>query len=243
MAEENEEKKIRDLAVLEDFESAVGPPDEGQYVKNAGILHCPTCGDSRRMHLWARLKSNTWAGPPVLALLTCVQCDTLFTAVLYNSPDGTGLAILPSTYGGLTTPHTPEGVAYYLDQAQRSQSVGANSAAVAMFRAALDHLLFEQGFKNGMCGQKIAELEASVKASTAPKWAYELDAEFLTVMKKLGDGAIHPNDGKVADQSKLDNELLAKITHTFQMLLFIIYELPHQKQKRLDALKAGIIKK
>jgi hypothetical protein len=87
------------------------------------------------------------------------------------------------------------------------------------------------------------DLEAAVKAGTAPKWAYELDAEFLTVMKKLGDGAIHPNDGNIDEQSKLDNELLAKLTHTFQMLLFLIYELPLQKQKRLDALKAGIIKK
>ncbi len=238
-----EEKKIKELAVLEDFMSAVGPPNAGQAVRNAGILHCPTCGDSRRMHLFARFKDSTWAEPPILATLVCVQCDTLFTAVLYQSPEGKGLAILPSTYGGLTTPNMPVGVAYYLDQAQRSQSVGANSAAVAMFRAALDHLLFEQGFKKGMCGQKLAELEAAVKANTAPKWAYELDAEFLTVMKKLGDGAIHPNDGNVADQSKLDNELLAKITHTFQMLLFMIYELPHEKQKRLDALKAGIIKK
>jgi len=242
MAEEKE-KKIRELAVLDDFMSAVGPPDQGQLVRNAGILHCPTCGDLRRMHLWARFKGGSWAEPPTLATLHCVQCDTLFTAVLYQSPEGKGLAILPSTYGGLTTPHTPVGVAYYLDQAQRSQSVGANSAAVAMFRAALDHLLFEQGFKKGMCGQKLAELEGAVKAGTAPKWANELDAEFLTVMKQLGDGAIHPNDGNVADQSKLDNELLAKITHTFQMLLFLIYELPHQKQKRLDALKAGIIKK
>jgi hypothetical protein len=33
--------------------------------------------------------------------------------------------------------------------------VGANSAAVAMFRGALDHLLFEQGLKKGMCGQKL----------------------------------------------------------------------------------------
>lgn len=240
---DDEKNKIKELAVLEDFERAVGPPDQGNAVRNAGVLHCPTCGDSRRMHLWARLKNNNWAEPPVLAILTCVQCDTQFTAVLYKSPEGKGLAILPSTYGGLTTPHTPKGVAYYLDQSQRSQSVGANSAAVAMFRGALDHLLFEQGFKKGMCGQKLADLEASVKAGNAPKWAYELDAEFLTVMKKLGDGAIHPNDGNVADQSKLDIELLAKLTHTFQMLLFLIYELPDQKQKRLDALKAGIIKK
>lgn len=238
-----EEKKIKELAVLEDFMSAVGPPSQGQTVRNAGMLHCPTCGDSRRMHLYAHLKTDHWAGPPVLATLHCVQCDTLFTAVLYKSPEDTGLAIFPATYGGLTTPHTPIGVAYYLDQAQRSQSAGANSAAVAMFRGALDHLLFEQGFTKGMCGQKLAELEAAVKAKAAPKWAYELDAEFLSVMKKLGDGAIHPNDGNVADQLRLDNELLAKLTHTFQMLLFLIYELPHEKQRRLDGLKAGIIKK
>jgi hypothetical protein len=238
-----DEKKIKELAVLEDFEHAIGPPNQGQSVRNAGVLHCPACGDSRRMNLWALFKADSWAAPPVLSLLTCVQCDTFFTAVLYKGPEGTSLAILPSTYGGLTTPHTPKGVAYYLDQAQRSQSTGANSAAVAMFRAALDHLLFEQGFKKGMCGQKLAALEAAVAANTAPKWAHELDAEFLTVMKQLGDGAIHPNDGDVQAQSKLDSDLLAKLTHTFQMLLFLIYELPHEKQKRLDGLKAGIIKK
>jgi hypothetical protein len=242
MADEKE-NKIKELAVLEDFISAVGPPNAGASVRNAGVLHCPTCGDSRRMHLFARLKSDNWAGPPVLATLTCVQCDTLFTAVLYRSPEGKGLAILPSTWGGLTTPHTPPGVAYYLDQAQRAQSVGANSAAVAMFRGALEHLLFEQGFKKGMCGQKLADLEAAIKANTAPKWAYDLDGEFLKVMKQLGDGAIHPNDGDIAEQYKLDNELLAHVAHTFQMLLYLIYEVPHKKQMRLDALKAGIIKK
>jgi hypothetical protein len=242
MAEEKE--TIKQLAHRADFVKVVGLVNQNHAVRNAGVLYCPTCGDSRRMHLWVRFKDeNTQAHPPVLATLTCVQCDTLFTAVLYQSPEGRGLAILPSTYGGLTTPHAPKGVAYYLDQAQKSQSVGANSASVAMFRGALDHLLFDQGFKKGMCGQKLGELEASIKANTAPKWAYELDGEFLTVMKQLGDGAIHPNDGNVDAQSKLDNELLAKITHTFQMLLFLIYELPHQKQQRLDALKVGIIKR
>jgi hypothetical protein len=38
-------------------------------------------------------------------------------------------------------------------------------------------------------------------------------------MKQLGDGAIHPNDGDIAKQLKLDNQLLAKLAHTFQMLL------------------------
>jgi len=186
---------------------------------------------------------GTTPDPPILAMLACVQCDTNFTAVLYQGPEGKSLAVLPSTYGGLTTPHTPIGVAYYLDQAQRAKAVGVHSAAVAMFRGALEHLLFEQGFQKGMCGTKLSDLEAAVKAGTAPKWALELDAEFLQVMKKLGDGAIHPGDGNVENQKVLDSGLLAQLTHTFQMLLFSIYELPYEKQKRLQGLKAGIIKK
>jgi hypothetical protein len=167
----------------------------------------------------------------------------MFTSVLYRGPEGPALATLPSTHGGLTTPHTPPGVAYYLDQAQRAHSVGANSATIAMFRGALEHLLFEQGFKTGMCGKKLADLEAEIVAKTAPKWAYELDTEFLQVMKELGDGSIHPNDGKVENQEKLDSSLIAKVKHTFQMLLFLIYEVPLHKQDRLSALRAGVIKK
>ena len=57
----------------------------------------------------------------LLVLMKCVQCDTLFTGLLYDGPGGDKLAVLPSTYGGLTMLHTPAGVAYYLDQAQKSR--------------------------------------------------------------------------------------------------------------------------
>ena len=90
---------------------------------------------------------------PSLFSLACVQCSTKFTALIYAGPDGPSLAVLPSCRGGLATPHTPTGVAFYLNQAQRAQSLGANSAAVAMFRGALEHLLYEQGYEDGMCGK------------------------------------------------------------------------------------------
>ena len=235
---------MADLDELAEFTDKTRLHVEGQAPRNVGTLHCPKCGDTRRMDGIVFLKRDLYScEPPMLVGLMCVQCDTASTAVLYEGPEGPALAVLPSTYGGLTTPHTPEGVAYYLDQAQRSRAIGANSATVAMFRGALEHLLYDQGFKKGMCGQKLGDLEAAVKAGTAPKWANELDAEFLTVMKKLGDGAMHPNDGDVKKQAVLDGALIASLTHTFQMLLFLIYELPHQKQQRLDGLKAGIIKK
>ncbi len=127
---------------------------------------------------------------------------------------------------------------YYLDQAYRAQSVGANSGAVAMFRAALDHLLFEQGYKSGMLGQRLAALEADIVAGTAPKWATDLETDYLSAMNKLGAGFIHTNDGDVKKQESLDNELLAAVQETFIALLFLVYEVPHQKGERLKELRA-----
>jgi hypothetical protein len=182
---------------------------------------------------------------PKVFRYTCVQCRTMFTAIIYVGPDGPALAVLPSCRGGLTTPHTPAGVTYYLDQASKSQAIGANSAAIAMFRGALDHLLFEQGYPKGMLGAKLAQLEADITSGKAPKWAVELETDFLDVLKELGNGAIHPNDGDVRKQSALDNALVEAVKETFHMLLFLVYELPHQKSQRLTALKnkAAILKK
>jgi hypothetical protein len=234
---------------LDDVEVFIGtvhrlPAGENHNYLRVGVMYCPKCGDTRRMDLALKYRPpNAVPVPPILGILTCGECSTTFTAVLYAGPEAQALAVLPSTHGGLTTPHTPTAVSYYLDQAQRSHSVGANSAAVAMFRGALDQLFFEQGFKDGTCGKKLRDLEAAVKENKAPKWAYELDAEFLTVLKELGDGSIHPNDGDVSKQQVLDTELISKLKHTFQMLLFLVYELPLQKQERLAALKAAVLKK
>jgi hypothetical protein len=147
--------------------------------------------------------------------------------------------LFTQSLGGLTTPHTPEGVAYYLDQAFRAQSVAAHSAAVAMYRAALEQLLFEQGFQRGMLREKIAALEKAVEAGTAPRWANDLDAEYLKVMKDLGNIAIHPNDGDIGRQGALDHDLIAHIMATFSELLASVYEEPILRESRLKALNAA----
>jgi hypothetical protein len=233
-----------ELDDLREFDDAVRLKDPGERFQPNQMIRCPKCGDLRRVKVLVRYKpSRTSLDPPVLCSMSCVQCDTVFTAVVYPGASGPSLAILLSTYGGLTTPHTPSGVAYYLDQAQKAHSVGANSAAIAMFRGALEHLLYDQGFKTGMCGKKLLDLEAAITAGTAPKWAAELDTEFLSVMKQLGDGAIHPNDGDVTKQGLFDNALVFRVRHIFELLLFLIYEVPHKKAERLQALKTAVIKK
>lgn len=224
----------------------------------AGDLYCPACGDSRKMfitpihtapeskHLGLNLAGEIDKQlVPSLFIYSCVQCDTKFTAIIYNSATGPALAVLQSCHGGLTTPHTPKGVAFYLDQAHKAQSVGANSASIAMFRGALEHLLFEQGYKKGMLGEKVRKLLDDIDSKTAPKWASELEIDFLKILKDLGNGSIHPNDGNVKKQAVLDNKLIVQVKAAFQMLLYLIYEVPFKKTELLSSLKvkANILKK
>ena len=138
----------------------------------------------------------------------------------------------------IATPHTPTGVAYYLGQAGRAISVGAQSAAVAMYRAGLEHLLLEQGFTDRMLGPKIVSLEAAILANSAPTWARDLETDYLKVLKDLGNASIHAAD--IAKQDLLDVALLNQVTTLVSHLLFIVYEAPHEKDARLQALRGTV---
>ncbi len=225
-----------------------------QWNYRAADMYCPNCGDFRKMNVanaFSKTQEINLVGDiaeqiiPAVFYYSCAQCAIRFTAIVYRGPEGASLPVLPSCHGGLTTPHTPKGVAYYLDQANRAQSVGANSSAVAMFRGALENLLFEQGYQTGMLGTKLNQLEENIKRGAAPKWAMEIDTDFLQVMKDLGNASIHPNDGDVEKQKLLDNGLISKMKSTFNLLLFLVYELPHKKGSMLQELrgKAGLLKK
>lgn len=218
----------------------------------SGKMLCPKCGDQRKMSitcLYANLMkgehlkqiqlTTTMSGgtfedaiSSVLKQLTpslwryqCLQCSSEFIATIYYGPTGRTIAIHSPTFGGLATPNTPETVAYYLDQANKSQLAGAMSAAMAMYRAALEHLLYEQGYNDvRQLGPKIQKLIADIKAGNAPKWANELDTDILDCINKIGNASIHPNNGDITKQEHLDSELLASMSEVFSLLLFIVYE-------------------
>jgi hypothetical protein len=223
----------------------------------ANDIYCPGCGAPRRVSIIARVTgiprgaglnlaeaTITSIGEqlvPALFEMVCMQaCGTSFTVLLFRGPEGFELAVFPSVRGGLALPHTPPGVAYYLDQAQRAESVDANSAAVAMYRAALEHILYEQGYTTRMLGPKLQELDAAIKNGTAPKWATELDPTYLKVLKQLGDASIHPGDGDVSRQSALNEKLLRNVKITFVELLRLAYEQPHEREERLKVLQASL---
>jgi hypothetical protein len=224
----------------------------------AGDLYCPGCGAPRRMVIWPRSRIQSATGgagglnladtsinaiaaqlAPAVFTLRCVQDDTAFTALVFGGPEGYELAIFPMRRGGLATEHSPDGVAFYLDQAQRAQSTGANSAAVAMYRAALEHLLFEQGYTVRMLGPKLEALTKDIKNSTAKKWALDLNPAYLTVVNKLAAGAIHPGDGDVSTQAAFDREILTQLQVTMSELVQVVYEREHEEKSRLEALEAA----
>ncbi len=168
----------------------------------------------------------------------CGQCHAAFVGLLYRHARQHAYVFLPASPGGLATPHAPAAVAYYLDQAHRAANIGAQSAAVAMYRAALEQLLFEQGYRDGMLHAKVTKLESDVSAGGGPAWARDLDPAFLHVVKELGNSAVHPNGGEIAKQDALDAQLVRAVRETFVELLDRIYEEPHRRGARLAALRA-----
>lgn len=176
---------------------------------------------------------------PALFLLTCLQCETVFTAVVYAGPDGEGLAVFPSVPGGITKSHTPGSVSYYLDQAARCRAVDARSATLAMYRVALEHLLGDQGFDKGMCGKRLEALEAAVKAGTAPDWAKTFDNEVLEILKDLGNGVLHTNGGDISLQENATPEVIDLVTIAFEELLEAVYEGPARARASKEKLQAA----
>ncbi len=174
---------------------------------------------------------------PALFMLKCVQCEATFTAMVYIREGGEALALFPSRLGGLSTKNTPPPAAYYLDQASRSQAAGARSAAVAMYRVALEQVLEHEGYTQRMCGKKLEALEADVAGGRAPKWATEVDRDLMTILKDLGNGVLHTNGGDITLQENATPDLLEMIGLAFEELLDVVYERQFQAHARRSALK------
>lgn len=217
------------------------------------IALCSKCGQSRRMQIAfiyppklerdivdaKTLKDIPGRALPALFNYRCTQCDTTIFAILYRRVNNLELLLLPTVNGGLRTEHTPDGVSYYLDQAHRALSAGANSAAVAMFRGALEQILFEQGYTDGTCGKKLKDLERAIEQGNGPKWAISLPTVLLRTIKQLGDGAVHPNDGDIKRQHKLDRQLISHLNAAFNYLLELVYEQDARQTAMLKALREG----
>ena len=233
-----------------------GPGPEFPYAFRSfdGEYFCPNCGGFRKGSVIQLTGDNAFKyssskilvlrKDPWLLQATCKQCEHKSFFLIYYSFEGIELIIIHDTYSGIITPNTPNSVKYYLDQAYRARSFSANSAAAVMYRSALECLLFEQGFKNGMLKDKINQLEKSISNNSAPNWAKNLNIEYLKAIKNIGNGAIHTNGGDIDKQKEIDKALVELIDIIFMELLDIIYEQAIRSNNNLNKLKqkVGLLK-
>jgi len=204
-----------------------------------GTMYCPTCSEYCGMKVTPLFFHGTIGqtllkhqhaphepmpdqnSVPSLFRYECVNCPTLFWVLLYYGNSAPRLAIFPSKSGGISTKLTPPDVSYYVDQAYKAQMVSAYSAAMGMYRAALEKLLQEHGF-TGKLPAMFAQLESNKKSGNAPKWAHRLNIEALKLTKEIADSQMHANE--IEQLKALSPHFMNQVQANFIYLLHVVYE-------------------
>lgn len=237
--------------LVREYNDAYKIPDE-----HIDEQFCPHCGAIRKCELTNITYDNRYryttdkeikfiSNLPYVYKTRCLQCDHEAILIIYAVEKEIKMAVLHDTYSGCITPNTPTEVKYYIDQAFRARSMGAYSAAMAMYRSALEWIMYGQGYTDGMLGKKIDDLQNDISKGTAPKWAVEVNVDFLNAIKEIGNGAMHTNKGDITKQKEIDKDLIEIVDVVFAELLDKIYEQPSRSNTNLNRLKqiASNIKK
>lgn len=233
----------------------IGLPDDA--FGNVGTMYCPRCSEYSGMKLERlyfertvgeeivkeltredtigmapRAKLTEYSDPSLLRL-DCVNCQNVFYGMIYKDEKGPSVVFFSTRGGGVATANTPDLVRYFLQQAYKAQTATAYSAALAMYRAALEQLLEQKGFE-GKLPAKLAKLSKDIEDGAAPTWAKRLNTDILSVIKDISNSHAHPSE--LAKLQALDAPFMSKIQRTFSALLTLAYE----QESRQAAAKAKL---
>ncbi|MFA6210994.1 MAG: DUF4145 domain-containing protein [Candidatus Obscuribacterales bacterium] len=218
-------------------------------------LFCPDCAADRKVRVRVLLHSGPLArlaratpvtnhqridtnefGPSLLVLI-CEQCRLQFNCLLFdemiNEETETKILIFANGAGGLATPHTPPEIKHFVNEAYKCQCAGAHGAAIEMYRAALEQLLFTEGFEDRLLSAKLDALETAKNSGTAKPWAADVDVQMLHIMRKLGNEVAHPKTAQ--SLAAFDAETISGVQEVFQYLLTDIYERNFQQKELLSS--------
>jgi hypothetical protein len=113
-----------------------------------------------------------------------------------------------------------------------------------MLRPAVDVVLEIQGYTKKWLGDKLADLEKDIAAGSAQPWTRQYDHEFLVVLKKLANDALHTKDADVSVLAENQDEGLYRSCEiSIAQVLEIIYERPEREKERLEKLKNAVLPK
>ena len=247
-----------DKLIHETFEKTNDPVNGKKIRYNSDLItenefYCNNCLDDRKMkvinvkmredinrNMYNTFEEAFQRNLPLVYELECLQCKSKACLIVQKMNNEIKDIVLYEKSGGCASKNSPDGVKYYLNEAKLSKQIGAKSASMAMYRAALDFLLFEQGYTQGMLGNKIKKLEEDRENNCGPKWAMEIEPQFLEAIKDIGNSSIHPNDGNIKNQEEIDENLLNLVDIVFSELLDKIYEQPIRSKNNLELMKNKI---
>jgi hypothetical protein len=104
----------------------------------------------------------------------------------------------------------------------------------------VEHLLFDAGYLTGDLADKIATLIKDNQAGTGPEWVRSLDEPYMTAVRRLGNAALHTNQGDISKQAEFDGAVLRGVRELFTALLERVYERPVRERAQLGALQAKV---
>ena len=191
--------------------------------------YCPVCKENRFGKILRLSFERT------IFSHICRQCGSETFVIRHNIDGKETLSFVYSTKLGYSSSYVVDSVNYYMGQAFISKTAGAYSSSMAMYRAALECILFDQGFKNGNLFNKIKEFEKN-----RPDWSNELDNEFMDIIRELGNDSVHPNEGDIDIQKKFDEDSLGDVELTLIQLIEKAYVQPAMQKERLNHLRAKV---
>lgn len=175
-----------DKLIHETFEKTNDPVNGKKIRYNSDLItenefYCNNCLDDRKMNVinvkmredknrnvYNNFEEGFQLNLPLVYKLECLQCKSKACLIIQKMNNEVKDIILYEKSGGCASKNSPDGVKYYLNEAKLSKQIGAKSASMAMYRAALDFLLFEQGYTQGMLGNKIKNLKKIEKTIADP---------------------------------------------------------------------------
>ncbi|MCC7406978.1 MAG: DUF4145 domain-containing protein [Phycisphaeraceae bacterium] len=169
---------------------------------------------------------------PTMFIVCCAYCTREHLGILLDIDGRPSLVVYPVGTHGFSTEHTPLHVQYYLDQAVRASSAGAMSAAVVMYRSAIEGILHDQGYREDKLYDQIGHLRDDMLKGKAPTWAQYIGEPFLDALRDCGNAAVHANEGNIEIQSAFDVEFVTLLNKTLQAWLYAIYEEPINIEKK-----------
>ena len=164
---------------------------------------------------------------------TCAQCENEIFLIKHPVDGQSSLTFVYNAEIQYDWSCVPDGINYYMAQAFKSRSVGANSAAMAMYRSALEWLLFSLGFKEKDLNIRIDQFEES-------EYSEKIGTEFMDILRLLGNNAVHVNDGDLSLQKSFDDDLLNSTEELLNELINQIFIGPEEHKKRVEKMKSGL---